>query len=92
MTRTPPQPLQPFDGETPEQSAWRERWNEWTKTPPRKDESVYGTRRVVRFGNCWRVVCSQCRGGESLNFWTRSIAVRAAVRDMDKPCQQPGCG
>ena len=53
-----------------------------------------GTRAAYRHSeDDYRVVCASCGGGGSRRHHTREEAVKACVRDSEKPCAaRPPCG
>lgn len=50
---------------------------------------VCGTRKVIRRGNTWRVVCATCEGGGTRPHSRYEEARKACVRDSNRPCR---CG
>lgn len=56
-------------------------------------EFLCGTRRVVKKGAIWAVVCATCRGGGTVPYPTKQLAIHACTRDSGRPCPaRPSCG
>lgn len=52
---------------------------------------LVGTKKVIKDGMEYRIVCATCDGGGSNPYRYRSEAIRVAIRLSGHPCQCEGC-